>query len=102
MPSTRVSRALLAATMLLACIGLFVALLGNLATASAGRDNCRRIDALYTRVRENSQRSFQELRQNAELLGIKVTPELVAKARADRDRRLREYAPIECSFLPWK
>lgn len=87
---------------LMALWAVMAALVGNLGTAVAARDNCRRIDALYERVRESAVRSFEELPRNAELLGIELTPEAIAQARRQRDRTLAEYAPITCSIWFWK
>lgn len=102
MPSVRVRGSLISIATIIAAGALIVSLLANLSTAASARENCRRVDALYTRVRDNANRSFAELPQNAKLLGVKVTPELVEKARADRDRTLRAYAPITCSIWVWK
>lgn len=102
MPSVRVRGSLISIATVIAAGALIVSLLGNLSTALAARENCHRTDDVYTRIRQNAVRSFRELPQNAKLLGIKVTPELVAKAKANRDRTLRTYKPLTCSILPWK
>ena len=102
MPSVRLRDALIGVTTAAAFSALAVSLLGNVSTAFAGRENCRRIDSLYSTRRASAIRSFDQIHENARLLGIKLTPELLAKARNDRDRTLREYAPLHCSVFPWK
>lgn len=102
MPTVRVRGAVISVASLLALAAVFAALLGNLSNAVAARDNCRNIDDLYTRVRDNANRSFDELPQNARLLGIKLTPAAIHKARMNRDRTLKQYAPLNCSIWLWK
>jgi hypothetical protein len=80
---------------------IVVAVAGNFGTAVAARDNCRRIDNLYDRVRMNAIRNYAELDEQGRLLGIKITPELRQRAREDRDRTVRQYAPLECSIWIW-
>ena len=102
MHPVRLRDALIGITTVAALAALAASLLGNVSTAFAGRENCRHIDQLYSARRASAIRSFDQIHENARLLGIKLTPELLAKARHDRDMTLRDYAPLHCSVFPWK
>lgn len=63
---------------------------------------CREIERLKTRVRREANENFRELRRNAELLDIELTPELIQAVRQERNQTLRRYAAREggCGTLP--
>lgn len=83
-------------------LALGAAVLGNIATAAASRENCREIETLKARVREGAIDDYRHLSQTARLLHIEVTPEVEQRAREVRDNALRRYAPRRCSIWLWK
>ena len=87
--------------MIVAGVAVAAAVAGNVGTAFAARENCRRIDQLYTRVRENAVRTHNELPKTAALLGIVITEQVRMESETRRDRTLEEYAPINCSIWIW-
>lgn len=89
-------------TLLAAVSALFIAFAANLsgqyANARTAQDNCKAIELLNKRVRMRANKDYNELNENAKLLHIDVTPELLKKAKDVRDETLRTYAPKECPF----
>lgn len=59
--------------------------------------NCRSIELLKTEFRAEAQESFENLVENARLLGIAVTPELRAVARRRLDKKLARFAAQSCN-----
>lgn len=66
------------------------------ALAEGRRQNCVSIEALKAEFRKEAIENFKRLDENAELLGIEVTPKLREAARKSRDAKLRRFAPIDC------
>jgi len=59
-------------------------------------ENCQEIEALKGRVRDRVNEDYRNLDRNGKLLGITITPELRAQAKADRDATLKRYSPQSC------
>jgi len=59
-------------------------------------ENCQEIEALKGRVRARVNEDYRNLDRNGKLLGITITPELRAQAKADRDATLKRYSPQSC------
>ena len=60
------------------------------------KQNCQNIEALKAEFRLQANEGYAELAENAQLLGITVTPELRAAALADRNRTVRRFASSDC------
>lgn len=58
--------------------------------------DCKEIEHLKYRVRFNAQKNFKEVKENARLLNIPLTPELLAKVRREYHATLRRYASDPC------
>lgn len=57
---------------------------------------CLEIEKLKAAQRQKANENYRNLRKNARILGIKVTPELVRASRESRDRELRRFAARSC------
>ena len=83
-------------------LAMMAAIVGNLGTAVAARDNCRTNEALKARVRANAIRSLEELPQNLSFIGVQVNQKLATNAIQNRNRTLHEFRPRHCSVMLWK
>lgn len=57
---------------------------------------CREIERIKYRVRYNAEKSFREVKENAKLLDIELTPALLRKVKKEHDATLRRYASQPC------
>lgn len=58
--------------------------------------NCKEIEGLKQRVRDDAIDRYTKLDQNGKLLGITITPEIRRVARAGLDHTLSQYAEQPC------
>jgi hypothetical protein len=58
--------------------------------------NCREIESLKKERRDFAIENRKNLKRNAELLGVKLTPALIRQATADKFNVLKHYAPEPC------
>lgn len=58
---------------------------------------CLRIEALKAQNRLNARQNFAMLERNLGLIGIKVTPEILAAAEQGLARALERNRPIQCN-----
>ena len=59
-------------------------------------ENCRDVERIKGRIRANAIKSYNELEENAQLLGIELTHDLRAKALRDRNITLHRFARESC------
>lgn len=83
----------LAIALIVFCISSFIF---SLLSLSAQHHSCVNIESLKSRVRIRAIEDFKHLDANGKLLGIKITPQLRAEAKKQRDRTLADYAAQSC------
>lgn len=68
----------------------------SIALSNQAYGNCRAIESVTKRIRQNAVKSFNDIEKNLKLLGITTTKELIAAAKKQRDETLQIYKPREC------
>jgi hypothetical protein len=61
--------------------------------------NCAQVEALKTAQRQSAIKEYNRLDETLTLLNLQKTPQIVHRAQADRNAKLKEFAPAKCSGI---
>lgn len=91
-------RIMAAAAVALSSLSLVLAAGGNVAVMAVAHENCEAVNLLTARELADAEESYARREENAELLGIELTPALEARLLEEIQKDRTRLRPRQCPF----